>query len=268
MRRGDLANSVSPWQNLDSFASGEVDQLMNVLVFDDYGSLSRAAADVVGEVLRARPEAALIFPTGNTPLGLFDELVARENVGCVDFSRARFYCLDEYLDVGPDDPVSLFGWLRRSFFARLEREPAVVHCFPSDSREPQLACASYEASLSQSGGIDLLVLGIGPNGHVGFNEPGTPENAPTRIVRLSPESIASNSGYWGSSTLVPRYGMTLGPPVILAARRIILLATGREKAAIVAAAATSPISSDVPASYLQRRPDVTFMLDREAGALI
>ncbi len=233
-----------------------------ISVFDDHEAMSRAAADLVCEILRARPAARIVVPTGTTPMTMYRELARRRERGEVDLGRVRVYQLDEYEGVPPEDRRSLLRWLLESFVDPLGIPREHVVPLPRDG-DPA-ACAAYDAEVRALGGYDLTILGIGPNGHLGFNEPPSDEQAPTRLVELSPESVRSNAGYWGDADAVPRRAVTIGLGPLLASRTILLLASGSAKRGIVRRALLGPVTPEVPASFLQRASEVHVLLDRAA----
>ncbi|MBX5475992.1 MAG: glucosamine-6-phosphate deaminase [Clostridia bacterium] len=247
---------------------------LRLVVAEDYDDMSARAASLVKEALArravdgapARP-ARLTVPTGDTPLGLYERLAA-DPAAAAALRAADIYQLDEYLGAGPGDDVSFAGWLRRALLRPAGIPDGRFHRLPADHLEPQLALAHFEAELAAAGGLDLAVLGLGVNGHLGFNEPGSPFDAPARIVRLRPETVRVNRHYWkdaGEDT--PHYGVTLGLRTLFAARRVILLASGEHKAAALARALEGPVTPDVPASGLRRaRGEVIVVADRAAAS--
>lgn len=228
--------------------------------------LARTTADLVVRTVNARPDAVIALPTGSTPLGLFRELGRRIRADQVDFSRVRFFCLDEYLGVDADDPNSLTGWLFREFFDPARITPAQVHIVPSQAADAETQAAAYEADLASAGGLDLAVLGIGGNGHIAFNEPGSPADSRTRVIDLTPESQAQAAAYWEGTFPAPAQAMTIGVATLLEARAIVLIATGDGKAGILDQALRGPISVDVPASLLRTKPEKLTVIIDEAAA--
>ncbi|MBV9281977.1 MAG: glucosamine-6-phosphate deaminase [Chloroflexi bacterium] len=241
---------------------------MKLLVVDDYQALSRAGADLVADFINARPDARVVVATGRTPMGLYRELAARRGRGQLDASPLRVFQLDAYLGLGPGDPRSLYRWMERSFLDPLGISERRVVRLPGDAPDPEGACRAYDRALQAAGGFDLAVLGLGPNGHLGFNEPPCGREAPTRVVSLTPQSVESNARYWGGPEQVPRRALTAGMAVLLTARRILLLAAGESKADILRRTLEGPINPDVPASYLQTVPGVTVIADRAAAGLL
>ena len=213
---------------------------MRVLVTPDYRTLNRDAAEIIADAVRLKPDLTLGLPTGNTPLGMYEDLVRRG----VDFSRVTTFNLDEYVGLAPDDARSFMAYMHRQFFDHVNVKPERIH-FPDDD---------YEQAIRAAGGIDLLILGIGANGHIAFNEPGSSFSSRTRVVDLAPETVGP-----------VRRGITMGIATILEARRILLLASGSAKAGIVQRSLYGPVSESIPASALQLHSDVTVILDKNAS---
>lgn len=231
-------------------------------VLDDYDALSRAGADMVGAFLGSVPAARVVVATGATPMGLYRELAQRRERGGLDTTGITVFPLDEYAGIAPDDHRSLLGWARRSFIEPLGIPRERVVPVPADG-DPA-ACAAYDREVARAGGYDLAILGIGRNGHVGFNEPPSDPAAPTRLVDLSPESIDSNAAYWGDGERVPRTAVTIGMAGLLRSRTILLVASGQPKREIVRRAVLGPVTDAVPASHLRASADLRILVDRAA----
>ena len=242
----------------------ETMQNVELILLDDYETLSRRGADWLAEAVRAKPDAAIVVATGDTPMGMYRELAERRARGLFDPSRLRVFQLDAYVGLTPDDPRSLFGWTRRSFIEPLGIAEANVVRLAGDASDPWEACRLYDAAVHKIGGFDLSILGLGPNGHLGFNEPPSPPDARTRLVELTPESIVSNARYWGAEEQVPRQALTCGMELLLAARQTLLLVSGARKHQILHRAIEGRQTPEVPASYLQSASNVTVMADRAA----
>lgn len=218
------------------------------------------AAEHVAAALRSKPDAVLGLPTGNTPVPVYEALLARRDV---DFSRARVAMLDEYLGAG-DRAISFYQWLHSHFLATAAIAPERILRMPSNPDGIAAACTAYDRQLEQWGGCDLQLLGLGLNGHIGFNEPGSPGDSATRVVPLSASTRDANEEYWQGEE-VPEFGVTTGIGVILRAKRIILLVNGARKAATLRQALDGPIGPDCPASFLRRHRDVLVLADRAAA---
>lgn len=237
---------------------------MQLIIVDDAQAVSRAGADVFAQALAEEPTLAAVVATGNSPLGLYARLAAMQEAGEADARRMTAYQLDDYLNVGEDDPRSLWGWMLRSFADPLGLPPERLRRLDGTARDPAAECARFDRDLKAAGGLGLAVLGLGPNGHLGFNEPPCGPDAPTRVVALTPASVHSNASYWGGPAQVPRRALTLGMSPLLAARRVLLVVSGAHKHAILRLTVEGPKSPDVPASWLQDHPQATVIADRAA----
>jgi glucosamine-6-phosphate deaminase len=237
---------------------------MRIVEAGDYSDLCERACEMVAGQLRAKPDSVCVFPTGQTPLGLFRRLAAAHRAGRIDTRSIRIVTLDEYAGIAADDPRRLFLWLQRALLRPLGIAAAQIHALDPAAADPALEAARFEAAIADFGGIDLAVLGLGANGHIGFNEPGSPFESRTRLVTLSDTSIEANAAYWGKDSDVPPTALTMGLGTILEARAIVLLASGKRKAGILSRAIHGPIGPDVPATSLRRHPDATVIADREA----
>jgi glucosamine-6-phosphate deaminase len=237
---------------------------MRTVVVDTYEALSQVAADAIAAVLRRRPDALLLVATGDTPMGAYRELAERRLRGEIDTSHLRAAQLDEYAGLAGGDRRSLYGWMARSFLEPLGVSEARAIRLDA-SLPPAVACRRYDAAVEAGGGFDLAVLGLGPNGHLGFNEPPIERDAPTRLVPLTPASIRSNARYWGDEDDVPREALTCGLASMLAAREVLLVVSGAHKREILRRALAPPPAPEVPASWLQQAAgDVVVLADREA----
>lgn len=222
-----------------------------------------AAAAEVAACLRAKPDAVLGLPTGNTPVPVYEALLAHRDV---DWSQARVAQLDEYLGAG-ERPISFYRWLRSHFLDAAGIPAQRLLRMPSDPEGIAAACAAYDRQLADWGGCDLQLLGLGLTGHIGFNEPGSGGDSVTRVVALSATTRDANEEYWHGEE-VPSSGVTTGIAVILRARRIILLVSGERKAATLRRALEGPIGPDCPASFLRRHPDVLILSDEAAASAL
>ena len=236
-----------------------------IRVVEDRAEAERAVALEIAELVGARPEAVLGLATGTTPVGVYRDLRALVASGELDLSRAHTFNLDEYLGLERGDPRSFRARMDAELFdaARIARADLPdCACAPADEARE---AARYERAIAAAGGIDLQILGIGRNGHVGFNEPGSARSTRTRAVELAPETRADAAAAFGGLERVPRRAITIGIATILDARRLRVLAFGAAKSAIVARALRGPIGPEVPASFLREHDDVVFWLDRDAA---
>ena len=239
---------------------------MRVIVKADYQEMSREAARVVARQVLLKPNSVLGLPTGETPIGMYEELVRMYDLNLLDFSQIVTFNLDEFCGLPPDHPESYHRYMREKLFAHINIK--LDNTFIPDGTAPDInaECRRYEEAITQHGGIDLQVLGIGPNGHIGFNEPGTDWGMTVGRVRLSDVTRNREAPRFGGIENVPECALTMGIKSIMRARKILLLASGAGKVTPVQKALTGPVTLDVPASVLQLHPDVTVVLDRAAAA--
>lgn len=238
---------------------------IRIIILRDYQSLSEHAAALVAGTVRANPAAVLGLATGSTQLGLYRVLGEMARRDCVNFGGVTTFNLDEYYPMAREDPQSYFNFMQRHFWEPVGIGAARAHIPQGDSDDAAGECLRYEQKIRRAGGIDLQLLGIGVNGHIGFNEPGETLQARTHLVGLSEETIAANSRFFEKASDVPRMALTMGLGTIMKARRILLLAAGPGKAAAMRETIRGPLTTWVPASLLQAHPCVTVMMDREAA---
>lgn len=239
---------------------------MRVLVCRSASAAATAAARDVAAFVRARPRATLGLPTGRTPVPFYAALVGLHRRGRVSFARAHAFNLDEFAGLAADDPGSYHSYLRRRLFDHVDFPPGHRHVFDGAARSARRQIAGFERTLDRLGGLDLAVLGIGLNGHLGFNEPAGVLASRTHRVRLSTSSRRANAWLFGGDVRrVPTEAFTMGIGTILAARRIVVLVTGSSKARLLRRALQGGITTRVPASLLQLHPDCTVILDRAAS---
>jgi glucosamine-6-phosphate deaminase len=239
--------------------------MLEILVLDDYAALSRAAAQRMAALIRATPALALLPATGDTPMLAYQELARlRTQDGGLETTRVRVFQLDEYVGLSPDDRRSLFGWMMRALVEPLHIPAAQVVRLPGDARDPAAAARNFDRAVTAAGGFDLAVLGLGPNGHLGFNEPPAAPDSPSRVVALSEASLESNARYWGGRENVPAQALTAGLGQLLGARQILLLVSGAHKHDILHRTVSGAITPDVPSSFLQNAPQATVLADRAA----
>ena len=221
------------------------------------------AARTVAELLAARPDARVGFPTGRTPLPFFAALAERRREGFV-FDRLRPFALDEYRGLPPSAPQTFGSFLRRHLVEPLGIDPGRLLFVDGSAADPEAECRRYEA-LVGGGGADLVILGLGANGHIAFNEPGSGPDSRTRVVDPTPEPIAGAAADFPAGAAVPRQALTIGVATILEARAVMLLVTGGSKARILRAALEGPETPEVPASFLRRHPALRVLADEAAA---
>jgi glucosamine-6-phosphate deaminase len=235
-------------------------------VTEGYDAMSMEAADLVQATLERQPDAAITVPTGQTPVGMYEELVRRAAAGTVDLTRAQIFLLDDYLGKSRHDEASLTRWLFDVFLAPAGIPEANIHLIPADADDPEAAAERYEAELAALGGLELAVVGLGQNGHVAFNEPGSLPDSRTRVVTLTEESREQSSDYWAGKEAIPEHAMTMGLGTILSARRVVLIVSGEAKAEVVRRSLEEPPAPDVPGSWLQQAGErLHVILDRGAA---
>ena len=239
---------------------------MKVIVVKDESEMGKRAASIIAEDMEDREFYVLGLATGSTPLPLYKELIRMNKADELDFSTVVTFNLDEYVGLEPDHPQSYRYFMDANFFDHINIVKANTHVPGGMSDEPELQGMFYEDLIDDAGGIDFQVLGIGSNGHIGFNEPGSSLGSRTRVVDLTENTIKDNARFFEKEEDVPRQAVTMGIGTILEASRIILLAIGAGKADVVAQAIEGPITASVPASALQFHPDATFVLTEDAAA--
>lgn len=239
---------------------------MEILIRENNEIASLLAARVVATKVRENPACVLGLATGRTPLRLYAELVRLHREEGLDFSRVITFNLDEYLGLPADSPYSYRRFMHEELFCHLNISPARTHLPDGRADDPRKECARYEAMIRDAGGIDIQVLGLGSNGHIGFNEPTGSLNSRTWIKILSRRTIQDNSALFGSAAEVPRHCITMGIGTIMEARHCLVLAFGARKSHAVHAMVEGPVSAQWPATILQHHRRVTAILDREAAA--
>jgi len=239
---------------------------MDVIIVKDYEEMSERAADIVLRAMREKPDLVLGLATGSTPEGLYRDLIKAHKEDGVDFSPVVSFNLDEYVGLGPDHPQSYRYFMNEKLFDHINIKPENTHVPDGMAKSLRRCCAEYENMIDEAGGIDLQVLGVGRDGHVAFNEPGTSLGSRTHVTALTRETIEDNSRFFDSPDEVPRFAVTMGIGSILDARKCLLLASGANKADAVKAAIEGPVTSAITASALQLHPDTVAIVDEAAAA--
>jgi glucosamine-6-phosphate deaminase len=242
------------------------------LVFPTSAQATRHVALMIESLIRQNNSAGrptvLGLPTGSTPVGLYRELIRLHREAGLDFSRVISFNLDEYFPMQPDNPQSYRRWMQETFFDHVNIPPQNINV-PDGTIRPEDAeeyCHRYEQKIRRSGGIDLMLLGIGRTGHIGFNEPGSTRHSRTRLATLDPVTRRDAAGDFFGEENVPHQALTMGVGTILDARKVVLMAFGEHKARIVQRAVEGPVTDSVAASFLQQHPDATFLLDQAAAS--
>ena len=239
---------------------------MKVTVFDNERVLARTLAVQIAASLGQNPSLVLGLPTGRTPIRLYHELGSLHKNSQADFSRATTFNLDEFVGVTRDDPGSYHTFMREHLFSRVNLHPSRINFLDGSAPDLDAECRRYEHAIAAAGGIDLQLLGIGTNGHIGFNEPARELVGPTHRVSLKESTRRSNATLFsGDVAKVPKEALSMGVGTILKAKRIVLIATGKSKARCVELVLNGPITTKLPASFLQLHRDVELMLDATAA---
>ena len=239
---------------------------MLVILKRDSHAIYEQAAQLIASAIKKKPALTLGLATGSTMVGVYENLVRLHKAGAVDFSKVVTFNLDEYLGLPASHTQSFHHFMQKHFFRHVNVQPRNIH-IPDGSVDGNYDqyCASYEQAIRVAGGIDVQLLGIGRNGHIGFNEPTSSLASRTRLKVLSRETLDDNAKFFGQGQESPRCAITMGIGTILEARKILLLATGASKAAAVAKSIEGPVTSAVSGSALQWHSDVTFLLDEPAA---
>jgi glucosamine-6-phosphate deaminase len=239
---------------------------LTATVIKDERELARTLAAQIAQTLRDTPRLVFGLPTGRTPIRLYHELGTLHARGQADFSQATSFNLDEFLGIGSDHPGSYRAFMEEHLFSRVNLPRDRIHVLNGAAPDPEAECARYEAAIAAAGGIGLQLLGIGTNGHIGFNEPARELAAHTHRVTLKHSTRRSNASlFGGNADSVPTEALSMGMATILHARRIVLIATGKSKARCVDRVRNGPITTKLPASFLQLHPNVEILLDEAAG---
>lgn len=241
--------------------------MMRLIVCDNQQDIAKLGADRIAAVISERPDAVLGLATGSTPVPMYAELIRRYEAGEMDFSAVRSVNLDEYYPLAPDNDQSYRYFMNRQLFDHVNIDKKNTNVPDGLAKDPAAACAAYEQIIRDLGGIDIQVLGIGGNGHIGFNEPAEALDPLTHLTDLTEDTIRANARFFESEADVPRHALTMGIGTILNARRILLIATGAAKAKAIATVLSGKLTTSCPASMLNLHADVTILCDRDAVSL-
>jgi glucosamine-6-phosphate deaminase len=240
---------------------------LTITLFKDERTLAKALAAQIAAALREKPHIVLGLPTGRTPIRLYHELGLLHAHHQADFSRATTFNLDEFLGIAGDHPGSYRTFMQEHLFSRVNVAPERINVLNGAAADPERECERYEASITAAGGIDLQLLGIGTNGHIGFNEPARELAGPTHRVTLKLSTRRSNAALFGGDPeRVPHEALSMGMATILHARRVVLIATGKSKARCIERLVNGPITTKMPASFLQVHREVELLLDEGAAS--
>jgi len=236
---------------------------MEIKPISSYNKMSELAAKIVVKQIKNKPNIVLGLATGSTPLGMYRELVKLYKKGKFDFSKVTTFNLDEYLGLSPEHPQSYHYYMYENFFNHVNIEEKNIHIPKGDTKDPVQVCLNYEREIEKVGGIDLQILGIGVNGHVGFNEPDINLETKTHVIQLSDNTITANSRFFKNLDEVPKKAITMGMATIMKSKRIILMAWGAEKKKPILKVISGHIATEVPASLLQVHNDVILIVDKQ-----
>lgn len=237
---------------------------MKIYVSDDYKGMSRKAANIVSAQVILNPSCVLGLATGSTPIGMYKQLIDWYNKGDLDFSQVKSVNLDEYVGLAPTHDQSYRYFMQHNLFDHVNIDPANTNVPNGLASDPEAECERYNEVIRSMGGIDIQVLGMGHNGHIGFNEPGEAFELETHVVDLTERTIEANARFFASKDEVPKRAITMGIKSIMQARQILVVVSGEDKAEIVKKAFFGPVVPQVPASILQMHPNVVLCGDKAA----
>ncbi|AYB45867.1 glucosamine-6-phosphate deaminase [Paenibacillus lautus] len=241
---------------------------MNIYTFRDEEQFVQTGANLISSLLHTNPRATLGLATGSTPVGLYAKLIEMNRQGLVSFAQTTTYNLDEYVGLPENHPESYRTFMNEKFFNHVDIQMDRTHVPNGNAADPEAECLNYDKMLEEFGPVDLQLLGLGHNGHIGFNEPGESLSGGTHVVELQEKTRNANARFFPTLDDVPTHAITMGVATIMKARQILLLVRGEDKAEIVHRALTGPITTECPASLLQCHPNVVVLLDQGAGRLL
>ena len=237
---------------------------MKIIAARDYEHMSRQAANIISAQVILKPDSVLGLATGSSPIGTYRQLIKWYKKGDLDFSQVRSVNLDEYEGLDPDNDQSYARFMRENFFDHININPENTHIPAGTGKDADAECARYDDLIRALGGLDLQLLGLGPNGHIGFNEPDDDFSKGTHRVALAQETIQANKRFFEREEDVPRYAYTMGIRDIIQAKRVVMVVSGKGKAEILKKAFFGPVTPRVPASILQLHPHFTLVADEDA----
>lgn len=239
---------------------------MRIAVFRDAQQADRIGAEILERVIREKVDPKLGLATGSSPVGIYKELVERVRSSPFSFKHASTYNLDEYVGLSKDHPQSYAAFMREHLFQYLDIMPSNIHIPNGTADSSEKECIRYESLLREAGALDIQLLGIGLNGHIGFNEPGKHLSSETHIVTLTEDTRRANAKWFSSGEEIPRLAITMGVGPIMKANRVLFIANGEAKSTIIQEAFTGAVTTSCPASLLQLHPDLIVLLDEKAAS--
>ncbi|WNO09260.1 glucosamine-6-phosphate deaminase [Teredinibacter sp. KSP-S5-2] len=239
---------------------------MKVVILNDAAEVAKYGAEIFVKQINKKPDSVLGLATGSTPVAMYQELIAANKEGRVSFRQVSSFNLDEYLGLPGDHPQSYRYFMNDKLFNHVDIEKFRTNVPPGDANNPIEACLEYERMIEKAGGIDVQLLGIGRNGHIGFNEPSSSLQSRTRVKTLTKETVEDNARFFEEGEFQPQLSITMGIGTILEAKKVVLLATGEGKADAVKQTVEGPLSAACPASALQFHQDVVVIIDEAAAS--
>lgn len=240
---------------------------MNLILCKNYDEMSQKAAELIAKQINEKPNSVLGLATGSTPIGTYSRLIEMNKNNAIDFKNVVTFNLDEYYPISHSNSQSYHSFMNENLFKYINIDLNNTHIPNGETVEPTTECAEYEKQIEAFGGVDLQILGIGRNGHIGFNEPSNHFTKGSFKVKLTESTIEANSKYFDENPM-PHYALTMGVGSIMSAKKIILIATGKAKADAVKALVDGEVSPACPASILQFHRDTVIYLDKDAASLL
>lgn len=237
---------------------------MRVILCGSYEEMSEKATRLVGGQIILKPDTVLGLATGSTPVGMYKNLAKKYEEGVLDFSKVKTFNLDEYYPINRDNNQSYYYFMNENLFNHINVKKENIHIPNGEAKDVDAECANYEKMIEEAGGIDIQILGIGQNGHIGFNEPDENLKASTHVTGLTESTIKANSRFFDSIDEVPTKALTMGIATILKSKKIIIMASGAEKSDAVAELLNDDINTKNPATMLKVHPDVVLICDKDA----
>lgn len=239
---------------------------MKVIICETADEMGKKAGEIFAARIKAKPDVVIGLATGSTPVGLYAELARMNKAGEISLAKVRTFNLDEYVGLAPDHDQSYRCFMNVKLFDHVDIDKANTRVLNGKADDLAAECAKFEEEIKAAGGVDLQLLGIGSNGHIGFAEPGSPKDGRTSVVDLTESTIKDNSRLFDSVDEVPKQALSMGIGTSLDAKEIVLVANGENKAKAIAAAIEGKPGTDCPASFLQEHPNVTFIIDKAAAS--
>jgi len=239
---------------------------MEIIIKEDYDQICEEVVAIIHQAWKKKNNLVLGLPTGRTPLGVYIRLIELYQKKEIDFSRVIAFGLDEYLGLKEDHPQSFSYYLEKNFYQHINIKKENIFRLKGTAEDTDQHCREYEEKIESKGGIDLQILGIGRNGHIGFNEPSSSLSSRTRVKTLAEETIEANSRFFKDKNEVPRFCLTMGIGTIMESKMIILLASGEDKSEAIQKSIEGPVTASVPASVLQNHPQAKIIIDQEAAS--